>query len=34
MLINGKPYGYLTPESIDQILETLRKEQPSIQEDR
>jgi len=34
MLINGEPYGSLTPESIDQILETLRKEQPPIQEDR
>jgi NADH-quinone oxidoreductase subunit E len=34
MLINGKPYGSLTPESIDRILDTLGKEQPSIQEDR
>jgi NADH-quinone oxidoreductase subunit E len=34
MLINGKPYGSLTPESIDRILDILGKEQPSIQEDR
>jgi NADH-quinone oxidoreductase subunit E len=34
MLINGKPYGYLTPDSIDQIIDQLRNEQPPIQEDR
>jgi NADH-quinone oxidoreductase subunit E len=34
MLINGKPYGDLTPESIDQVLETLRSQQPAIEEDR
>jgi len=34
MLINGKPYGRLTPESIDQILETIRREHPPIEEDR
>jgi NADH-quinone oxidoreductase subunit E len=34
MLINGKPYGRLTPESIDQILETIKREHPPIQEDR
>ncbi len=34
MLINGKPYGSLTPESIDQILDTLRKMQPPVLEDR
>jgi NADH-quinone oxidoreductase subunit E len=34
MLINGKPYGRLTPESIDQILEKIRREHPPIQEDR
>jgi NADH-quinone oxidoreductase subunit E len=28
MLINGKLYGDLTPDSIDQALETLRLEQP------
>lgn len=32
MLINGKPYGNLTPESIDQILETLRTRQPDVEE--
>jgi NADH-quinone oxidoreductase subunit E len=26
MLINGKPYGSLTPESIDRILDELRRE--------
>ena len=26
ILINGKPYGNLTPESIDEILETLRSQ--------
>jgi NADH-quinone oxidoreductase subunit E len=34
MLINGKPYGHLTPESIDQTIENLRREQPPIREDR
>jgi NADH-quinone oxidoreductase subunit E len=34
MLINGKPYGHLTPASIDQIIDNLRKEQPPIREDR
>jgi NADH-quinone oxidoreductase subunit E len=34
MLINGKPYGSLTPQSIDQILDTLRKMQPPVLEDR
>ena len=28
MLVNGEPYGNLTPESIDHILETIRREQP------
>jgi NADH-quinone oxidoreductase subunit E len=28
MLVNGEPYGNLTSESIDRILETLRREQP------
>jgi NADH-quinone oxidoreductase subunit E len=28
MLVNGEPYGHLTSESIDRILETLRREQP------
>jgi NADH-quinone oxidoreductase subunit E len=28
MLINGKPYGHLTPEKIDAILEQLKKIQP------
>jgi len=32
MLINGKPYGSLTPESIDEILETLRTRQPDVEE--
>jgi NADH-quinone oxidoreductase subunit E len=32
MLINGKPYGRLTPDSIDHILETLRREQPAPEE--
>jgi NADH-quinone oxidoreductase subunit E len=34
MLINGKPYGRLTPDSIDDILETLRREQPGPEEVR
>ena len=34
MLINGKPYGHLTPDSIDDILETLRREQPAPEEVR
>ena len=34
MLINGKPYGGLTPDSIDGILETLRREQPGPEEVR
>ena len=34
MLINGKPYGRLTPDSIDEILETLRREQPAPEEVR
>jgi NADH-quinone oxidoreductase subunit E len=32
MLINGKPYGDLTPESIDEILKTLRTRQPDVEE--
>ena len=32
MLINGKLYGDLTPESIDQTLETLRSKQPGSAE--
>jgi NADH-quinone oxidoreductase subunit E len=32
MLINGKPYGDLTPESIDEILEALRTRQPDVEE--
>lgn len=28
VLINGKPYGRLTPEKIDAILEQLKEEQP------
>ena len=34
MLVNGKPYGWLTPDSIDEILETLRREQPAPEEVR
>ena len=34
MLINGKPYGCLTPESIDETLETLRTQHPPIEEAR
>jgi NADH-quinone oxidoreductase subunit E len=34
MLINGRPYGRLTPESIDHILDTIRREHPPIEEDR
>jgi NADH-quinone oxidoreductase subunit E len=34
MLINGKPYGHLTPESIDRIIETLRTRQPPLEEVR
>ncbi len=34
MLVNGEPYGDLTPESIDRILETLRREQPVPEEVR
>ena len=34
MLINGKPYGCLTPESIDETLETLRTQRPPIEEGR
>jgi NADH-quinone oxidoreductase subunit E len=34
MLINGKPYGFLTPESIDETLETLRTQRPPIEEGR
>jgi NADH-quinone oxidoreductase subunit E len=34
MLINGKPYGHLTPDSIDQIIETLRSRQPALEEVR
>jgi len=28
MLINGRPYGPLTPEKIDEILNRLRAEPP------
>lgn len=31
MLINGKPYGHLTPESIDETLEGLRSRPPEIE---
>jgi NADH-quinone oxidoreductase subunit E len=34
MLINGKPYGHLTPATIDAIIEDLRKEKPPLVEDR
>ena len=34
MLINGVPYGRLTPESIDRILETLRRSRPEPEEVR
>jgi NADH-quinone oxidoreductase subunit E len=34
MLINGKPYGHLTRERIDRVLEELRQEQPPIVEGR
>jgi NADH-quinone oxidoreductase subunit E len=34
MLINGKPYGRLTPEFIDEIIENLRREQPPVEEGR
>ncbi len=29
MLVNGKPYGPLTPEKIDEVLEMLREKAPS-----
>jgi NADH-quinone oxidoreductase subunit E len=32
VLINGKPYGRLTPEKIDAILEQLKEEQPPLVE--
>jgi len=34
VLINGKPYGRLTPEKIDAILEQLKEKQPPLVEDR
>jgi NADH-quinone oxidoreductase subunit E len=34
MLINGQPYGDLTPESIDQIIDNIRKQLPPVEEDR
>jgi NADH-quinone oxidoreductase subunit E len=34
MLINGKPYGHLTPASIDHIIDNIRNEQPPMREDR
>ena len=34
MLINGEPFGSLTPESIDAILDRLRQEQPAVGEVR
>ena len=34
MLINGKPYGHLTPEKIDRVLEELKEEQPPAVEVR
>jgi len=34
MLINGKPYGSLTPESIDRILDELRREHVELTIDR
>jgi NADH-quinone oxidoreductase subunit E len=34
MLINGEPFGSLTPESIDAILDRLRQEQPVVGEVR
>jgi NADH:ubiquinone oxidoreductase subunit E len=34
MLINGKPYGHLTPESIDQIIDNIRNQLPPVEEDR
>jgi NADH-quinone oxidoreductase subunit E len=30
MLINGRPYGPLTPEKIDKILQTLKAETPRV----
>ena len=32
MLINGKPYGPLTPDTIDTILETIRLRHPECEE--
>jgi len=34
ILINAKPYGNLTPDSIDRILETFRNRQPALEEVR
>lgn len=34
MLVNGRPYGPLTPESLDEILEQLRKEHDEMVVDR
>jgi len=34
VLINGKPYGRLTPEKIDAILEQLKEKQPPLVEAR
>ncbi len=34
MLVNGKPYGHLTPEKIDRILEELKEEKPPAVEGR
>jgi len=34
MLVNGKPYGNLTPEVIDHVLETITNRQPDYEEVR
>jgi NADH-quinone oxidoreductase subunit E len=34
MLINGKPFGHLTPEKIDAILTHFKEEKPPVVEDR
>ncbi len=30
MLVNGRPYGPLTPEKIDEVLERLKEKEPSL----
>ena len=34
MLVNGQPYGPLTPQTIDDILAELRAQEPPVKEDR